>query len=645
MLSLRGLMRRARNRGFVLLLTMTVLAGVLAMNAATLGRSIVELSASNRHVAKLQAFHAAEGGLDDAIVVFRAGGAPFLQGGAWYDQGGGPGQPCIADAPCLGTFLLDDGHTSVLVTIDDISSEAPTVTAQGAAADVNQTIEVVLAGGNVMDYAWFTAGPAQFRNGQAITFDGGPGRVHVEGDMTLEGGNYSPDPAKKTVIFRAGEINIYGSLVRTTNNPVGEAPVYIQQWNAATNQWEGNKLPTPSVAGAWKSTDDPTAYLDWRSGLDSSPATDPMDAGVDLGQILREANTGAVSLAGMSFIETSIDAFVGEFAAPAAADITITDPANLASLPCSSAFTQASFANPSIVQVVTVVEIDANVLTGCRSTGTVVYSTAPVRLVNGTSLTADLTVVSPKAIYVKGDFNVSSPKRAAIVSGNRTYHLSTAFTDYPSFIDRGSYPTLAQAIRDSYGDGDTQALYEAFASDPRYCAANCPPGNTAPPVFKVIPPFAAWLSDYAEPTEQRVAIISPLASDTDHALMGGDHTIEDWGDTSGPWSPKPPLADYTGPDGEEWIVGDKILLKQIGAFINLCDTTTAPCSSSGPNQLADGLPQDKRHSGLSGAGKKSWWFVTHAPRRKFVYDPNLLGQAPPGLSRSVGIRQRMWRQP
>jgi len=72
-------MRVHNERGVVILMAaMSILSSLLVIGAVGMGRSTTELLATNRYIGKLQAFHAAESAIDEALTVLRSSPAPAL---------------------------------------------------------------------------------------------------------------------------------------------------------------------------------------------------------------------------------------------------------------------------------------------------------------------------------------------------------------------------------------------------------------------------------------------------------------------------------------------------------------------------------------------------------------------------------------
>jgi hypothetical protein len=131
----------------------------------------------------------------------------------------------------------------------------------------------------------------------------------------------------------------------------------------------------------------------------------------------------------------------------------------------------------------------------------VLYVKAPVRLTNGATLSRDLTIVSPDAIYVKGAFNTTSPKRAAIVTGNRAYHLSSSFRDFTQVVSgpSGQFSTTQGS--------PTEVNKYTSTSTGSYTQSGF---NTAYNEAITLPPRPHYLGYTAPATTQNVAVVAPL---------------------------------------------------------------------------------------------------------------------------------------
>lgn len=137
--------------------------------------------------------------------------------------------------------------------------------------------------------------------------------------------------------------------------------------------------------------------------------------------------------------------------------------ANRASITIDSSTTSAwvedkVFYNESEARQVSVKELDLQKLaaSGQWPANGMIYSEEPVRIVNGHNFVDDLTIVSASTVYIKGDFNKEYPtagalssgtpqlKKAAVLTPDRIYRLTSSFQDTPS----SDLPTVTEMLLD-----------------------------------------------------------------------------------------------------------------------------------------------------------------------------------------------------
>lgn len=117
---------------------------------------------------------------------------------------------------------------------------------------------------------------------------------------------------------------------------------------------------------------------------------------------------------------------------------------------------ETSFYNEAEERLVTVKEVDLQAMAaaGAWPSNGLVYSSVPVRLVNGHDLAGPFTLASQSTVYVKGDFNKQFPdsatraagtpvqEPAAILTSDRVYRLTSSFEDKSG----PDYPSLASLV-------------------------------------------------------------------------------------------------------------------------------------------------------------------------------------------------------
>ena len=112
-------------------------------------------------------------------------------------------------------------------------------------------------------------------------------------------------------------------------------------------------------------------------------------------------------------------------------DVQLDAHGNDVSPAIGGAVREKRFWNAALGEVVTVQEIDLVRLAanGDFPTNGWIHSDVPIRLVRGQQLAGELTVVCASSIYTQGSFNVRRSHAAALISGGRIWHLSSAWSD------------------------------------------------------------------------------------------------------------------------------------------------------------------------------------------------------------------------
>ncbi len=115
-----------------------------------------------------------------------------------------------------------------------------------------------------------------------------------------------------------------------------------------------------------------------------------------------------------------------------------------------------TFYNQAEDRQVTVKEIDIAAMNaaGVFPSNGLIYSTAPLRIVNGAKLPGPITISSDQTIYTKSDFNMVDPDgsgvdqklSAALVTSDRVYNLTDSFNDADSFTFHPATSPPAKAV-------------------------------------------------------------------------------------------------------------------------------------------------------------------------------------------------------
>lgn len=134
-----------------------------------------------------------------------------------------------------------------------------------------------------------------------------------------------------------------------------------------------------------------------------------------------------------------------------------------------------TFYNQAEDRQVTVKEIDVAAMqaAGAYPANGIIYSTAPLRIVNAAKLPAPITISSDQTIYTKSDFNMDNPDgtgigqkvSASLVTSDRVYNLTSSFDDTESYTFRN--PVLdppAEASDAARYAGDPDNVVEVNAA-------------------------------------------------------------------------------------------------------------------------------------------------------------------------------------
>ncbi len=162
---------RKQQAGFLFLITLFALTGVLTLTVASLSRSLNETTAATRFVNKAKAFQAAEAGFDEAFWELANSSGDFTKAETWVDGTASDDAAC-ATSPCrkkpvgLGT---GPSAPSATVIVIDPQGAIPTIKVLGVATGTPQRIvaKVQRPGGpSAFDYA--VSGTTLNLNGTAI---------------------------------------------------------------------------------------------------------------------------------------------------------------------------------------------------------------------------------------------------------------------------------------------------------------------------------------------------------------------------------------------------------------------------------------------------------------------------------------------
>jgi len=614
---------RRQPQGIVLIVSLMVLTGLTALVSVGLLRAVSERAVAARFVTNLQAFHAAEAGMDALIYENRQAGWGFRTHQNETTKVTTSPTPTLAGATinAAGDYVLPliGVQTATVRVFPDTTN--PTLTrirSTGLSNPSQEQVAALFQSVGLLDHVFLQPGPAKIGQGQRVTILGGPGRIMIDGDLRVDSGHYSSDPNFKKLTIESDFINVNGAIRRSIDN--NNAPIVFRKPIKNTEKVVVKYFDAAKTK-PFVSTDYPPDYQSW------------LTAGSDFSGLIKEKLTGAKSLAALMPQLPSIDTFVSQFKDKAT--LTIEDDSDV---PCGAA-RDVTFTNAQTLKLVEAVEINVRQLEDCDASDKpkVLYSTVPLRLVNGDKLDAGLTVASVEAIYVKGDFNKNDSRPVSVVSANRVYHLSSSYRDYTKFIKpdkvydyagkliNTTFPTLADAIevfgKNPSNEEPTQAAYLAFKNN--YDA-------------QTLPPWTMWRPEYmANVTVQHLAIVSPIGKhpaghkEAGTVMLKGHNmainyiVMEDGdGDQSQGYNPKP--------RARMW----RPILRRIGAFINLPDDDPNTVCVNPPS-CTQTTPQDYR----AVRSDKKFLSNNHALTgliSEMIYDSKLPQNLPPAFTKTGG---------
>lgn len=403
-----------KRRGFALAMVLLVIPV-----AALLLSTLVTLCASeSRYVLqsqrKLQAFYLAQSGLNLAYQGLAA--SNFSQVQASY--------PGLSFDAARNTYRWSQDSSWLEFSVSFPGAGKWVIDASGGVGTAvsRQRQEGTTEG--IFNYAIFDAQDlSEFVRGadQTIT-----GRIHANGNLYLR-----PTGARLTI--RTDSMTSGGRIIRFRDawgRPDEGGTVEISKDNAS-----GTLV---AMAGGTQGTALDSYHANWTSQAPARWGTVVKDSALGAG--LRNAPT-------LESLEPG-----GYYDQRAGLRITQTS-ANTTWL------STKTFTNQAEGNLVTVRELNLEALSqaGQFPANGLIYSSAPLRLVNASKLGGPLTVVVRQNLYVQGDFNqvypsaadvssqTSRKQSAALISGGRIYHLSTSFKDANS--SGSSIPTASEPSR------------------------------------------------------------------------------------------------------------------------------------------------------------------------------------------------------
>lgn len=419
--------------GFALVvgLIMLLLVGFLGMTALRTSDTDMDITANQVH--RTQSFYLAEAGSErvaaEIIRSFqRFGRAPDPLPSGAFDYGTGYSSFSTTD---LGPAKVEDLTTGAYAGLYGLVKSFE-VNSVGRLSSDPQQVEIALVVQDalvpVFQFAVFYEHDMEFHPGPDMTIGG---RMHANGDMylgagatlnidsyvTAAGNLYASRKAGSGQTYGTGQVNMKDKDGNYVGMKVGSDWLDANDSNwvdESLNRWDGRvedanhgmtDLNLPVV------TDGPPTDLIDPDGAGANP--DSFENKADLKIV------NGVALYNNAGTWTNVTA----------------------SLTTAGALTTSTFYNPRESKWVTATQIDVAKLgtTSYLPPNGIIYASRKteagteqaVRLVNGATLPAALTVASPNPVYTKGDYNTVNKKPAAVLADAYTI-LSNSWNDSKS---------------------------------------------------------------------------------------------------------------------------------------------------------------------------------------------------------------------
>ena len=654
--ALTGLPARLEDdsRGFLMLTGLFILASLLTLCAVSLSRSVLNLAHQQLMMARQQALQTAEAGLEIAMSEEQWAQAPWT----WtthqvvYDTQRNPipGASVAAPngTPTIPQATIDETGYHLMIGVNQVTVQVlPSafaascwVLSRGQSAATQQQVIALVQPKRLSEYFLYTSDRVRLNSGQRARYDAGngqagEGRIYINGFLQLSTGTGSYPKYKQFIVrdlMVNGEIfetfGTEGIYFQTPAKPILTPP---NNANFMPNSRSGGRF-FYSMQGTLENPLDPNSPHNygtaspnpaWSTFLDQSQVRERDGTlGENLTPHVKELFSGSVP-PNVVPPNLTIDEFVLAFRP--VADRVIRNPGEV---PCGAGSEPQTatnmFANPLTLRSVRTIDIDMNALTACAALPpqAVLYVEAPVRLINGATVFKDVTIVSPDAVYIRGNFNQINPKSVSVVTGNRAYFLSQDFKEYLKAVDK--YPdgtTITDPVKrvteqnkyhnsggSTYGRSGFQSLFQ-------------PGGDTT----TYLPPVAEWRDYVAPETHQHVMVVAPTQR------WGDDRMLDQKWNYPEPWA-----RDSFG--------NDRHTIYMDGGFIELkdSDVTHAAYYANFPYSDGNPVPQDDLPIPYPNNDH-----IFLEPILYSSYDTDLYINPPPGfgkVERGWTGRVKYWRQ-
>ncbi len=455
--------RLKSERGIATIIAILMVGVLMLLGLAAMNTSNDEISIAGNNLNATRAFYAAEAGLEVASAAIQAQydstGAPpsTMPAGsvtlnstvtAYTTTDGGPAtQKVLTEGTLAGLIAMSKTYSIQAIGVNQID---------GSEARLSQRFNASLI--PIFQFAVFYQGDLEVSPNPPMTLSG---RVHSNGNMYLQSDNgldinsyvscaQSIFHGTKTPARPAGSGNVRmkdgsGSYVSMKSGSSWIDHNYSTWTATSTSMWDGR---VQDQAHGAQSLNIPLSTAGGPRKL-IEPATGNPDS-YENKATLKIVNNVAWQKSGSSWVNVT--------AAMTAAGI-ITYSAN-------------KFTDLREGKQIDVTEIDVAKLyaQGYAPSNGVLYFSDDIssgtefpglRLVNGSTLGAPLTVASQNPLYTKGDFNSVNKKPCALMADAITF-LSSAFTDAKSAMSLSNRIANATTVNCAYMSGNTNSTSSNF---------------------------------------------------------------------------------------------------------------------------------------------------------------------------------------
>jgi Tfp pilus assembly protein PilX len=444
-------------RGVATLVALLMIGMLLLIGLAALTSSDDEAQIAGNEWREMKSFYAAEAGLEEAVATLTTeydstGRPPTQLPDETFTLNECEVEYTTEDQGAAETKVLTTGTMAglyALVKSFSVQSSATSATEQGQMI-LSQNFEVALV--PIFQFAVFYENDLWATPAEDMTVTG---RVHVNGNMYLQA---------NTNLFFAGRVSAAGEI---HHGLPGVSSASGGVWFKDAN----NTYQNMNKSGTWLDASNSDWYnkasARWGGMVQDEafgqkdlnlPLT---DASGDAHKIIERAASNSDSYENKAGLKI-LDGVAYAYSSGSWQNIT--------SLLPSGTLTTTSFYDAREKKTVTSTDVNISKLktSSYFPSNGVIYSSDhrsgyPVlRLTNGASLGNPLSVFSENPLYVKGDYNTTDKKPAAVVADAVTY-LSNSWTDAKSTGSMSARTTTATTVNVSMITGDLDPSVQSYS--------------------------------------------------------------------------------------------------------------------------------------------------------------------------------------